>query len=148
MAQSSLRRGEDEVHEAHKISCCMKTISGKKQALPWITIALKSFHWKTRIIKLLHLTSLSSTDAGYQTLSMHSGRADNGIGLGMMVTSCQTFLSLKQCLSQCAGVCVFFPWHARLAHRPAGVCKGLCFLLILCCWLLKSKKFSQILWEE
>lgn len=102
----TVRRVEDEIQEAHKISCCMKTSSGKMQTLPWITFVLQSFHWKTGIINLQHLTSLSNIDTSYQTLSVHSGRADNGTGQGMMVTSCQAFFRLKQCLSHCA---VFFP---------------------------------------
>lgn len=42
-----------------------------------------------------------------QTLSMFSGRVDEGTDLGMMVTSCEIFLSPKQLLSQCTGVCTF-----------------------------------------
>lgn len=42
-----------------------------------------------------------------QTLSMFSGRVDEGTDLGMMVTSCEIFLSPKQFLSQCSSVCAF-----------------------------------------
>lgn len=43
----------------------------------------------------------------YQTLSMFNGRVDESADLGVIITSCETFLSPKQCLSQCASVCIF-----------------------------------------
>lgn len=82
------------------------------------------------------MTSLSSAEASYQTLSTHSGGADDGTGLGVTLTSRQTFLSPKRCLSQAAGVCVCFSLHALLAHGPAGVGKKACvFPYSLCCCL-------------
>lgn len=90
------------------ISWYVKASLDKKQTLPWTTFVLMSFHRMMRI-KLLHITSLPSTDTSHQTLSVLSGRVDGSTHLGVTVTSRQTFLGPKQCLSQPARVCIFFP---------------------------------------
>lgn len=101
-------------------------------------------------MKLLHMMHLSNTEASYPNTEHTQRRANDGKGLGVAVTSCQTFLSPKQCLSQCAGVCRLRAW---LAHgHAAGVHKGLCFplfpLLLTSCGLKPKMSSSQTLWEE
>lgn len=101
-------------------------------------------------MKILHMMHLSSTETNYPNIKHAKQRANVGKGLGVVVTSCQAFLSPRQCLSQYAGICRL---HAWLAHRhAAGVHKGLCFplfpLLLTSCSLKPKMSSSQTLWEE
>lgn len=105
---SAQQRGGEVKHRAGwegrkmKLRKPLKTSSGKRQALPWITSFLTSFHWKARI-KLLHMTSLSCADTSYQTLSTCCG-------------------SRWQPISRCHG-------HL-LSAVPEPVCWYLCILLL------------------
>lgn len=117
-------RKENKAQEPCKTSCCVKTSSGKKQTLSWTSFVLMSFHCKTGI-KLLHRTSLCSTDAGYQTLSMCCGRVH-----WWYRSRCDAPFVKHFLVPSSAWASLLMSVHCSpCIHGPPSVPKGLCFPL-------------------